>query len=79
MQQAVEKAINGARASGAEIPHTHDLTLLLDIIAQRKIRAPASVAQADWLTPWAVAARYGASAAPLDRGMAITVAHDAVD
>lgn len=41
--------------SGAEIPYTHDLGFLLDALAQRASTTPESVAQADWLTPWAVA------------------------
>jgi HEPN domain-containing protein len=79
-QQAVEKAIKAVLAeSGVEIPFTHDLSFLLDIVAERAIRAPQVVAEADWLTPWAVAARYGASDASLDRETAGTVAHAAVE
>ncbi len=78
-QQAVEKAIK-AVIVGAEvpIPYTHDLGFLLDVLAEHTIPAPASVADADWLTPWAVAARYGASDAALDREAAVLVADEAV-
>lgn len=41
------------------------------------IAAPDSVADADWLTPWAVAARHGASDAALDRETAVLVADKA--
>jgi HEPN domain-containing protein len=79
-QQAVEKAIKTVLvASGVEIPYTHDLSFLLDVVAERAISVPRSVAQADWLTPWAVAARYGASDAALDRETAVRDADDAVD
>jgi hypothetical protein len=36
------------------------------------------VADADWLTPWTVAARYGASDAALDREAAVLVADEAI-
>ena len=78
-QQAVEKAMKAALVqSGAEIPYTHDLGFLLDALAPRESTTPESVAQADWLTPWAVAARYGSSAGSLDRNAALAVAEDAV-
>lgn len=78
-QQAVEKAIKSVLvASGVEIPYTHDLGFLLDLATEHALRTPESVAQADWLTPWAVAARYGTSAASLDREGAVTVADEAV-
>ncbi|MGI8505804.1 MAG: HEPN domain-containing protein [Solirubrobacteraceae bacterium] len=67
-QQAVEKAIKAVLvANGVEIAYTHDLGLLLDVLAQHAIVTPDSVRRADWLTPWAVAARYGTSDASLDR------------
>jgi HEPN domain-containing protein len=76
-QQAVEKAIKAALvASGEEIPYTHDLGFPLDIVASCGLAPPDSVARADWLTSWAVAARYGASVASLDREAAIRVAND---
>lgn len=78
-QQAVEKAIKAILvASGVEIPRTHDLSFLLDILGEHAIAAPDSVSHAEWLTPWAVAARYGAADAPLNRNAAVTVADEAV-
>ena len=55
-----------------------DSTVLLDILAEHTISVPGSLADADWLTPWAVAARYGASDAALDREAAVVVADKAV-
>jgi HEPN domain-containing protein len=78
-QQAVEKAIKAVLvASGIEIPYTHDIAFLLDLAAHRADTMPDIVAQSDWLTPWAVAARYGAGDASLDRGASITVADAAI-
>src|ERR1700736_839268 len=78
-QQAVEKAMKAALvAAGMEIPYTHDLRFLLDIVAEHLTTTPDSVSQADWLTPWAVAARYGGADAALDREAAIRAADDAV-
>jgi HEPN domain-containing protein len=42
-QQTVEKAIKAVLvASGAEIPYTHDLSLLLDILATHDIKGTTS-------------------------------------
>ena len=74
-QQAVEKAIKASLvASGVEIPYSHDLGYLLDIVAQQVGDIPVSVADADWLTPWAVAARYGVTEGSLDRRAALATA-----
>jgi HEPN domain-containing protein len=79
-QQPVEKAIKAVLVpSGVDIPYTHDLSFLLDIVGQNSIGAPEAVVEADWLTPWAMAARYGASHVSLDRETAVAVAAEAVD
>jgi HEPN domain-containing protein len=79
-QQAVEKSIKAVLAtSGVEIPYTHDLSYLLEIVAEHVAAIPESVAQTRWLTPWAVAIRYGTADARLDRAAAVAVATDAVD
>jgi len=79
-QQAVEKSIKAVLAtSGVEIPHTRDLSFLLEIVAEQDVAIPKSVAQAQWLTPWAVAIRYGTAEARLDRAAAVAVAPDALD
>lgn len=49
-----------------------------DLLAEHTVSVPASLADADWLTPWAVAARYGASDAALDREAAEVGADNAV-
>jgi HEPN domain-containing protein len=78
-QQAVEKAIKAVLvALSLPIPYTHDLGFLLDMLAEHTAAVPDSVADADWLTPWAVAARYGATEAALDREAAVRAAGDAV-
>jgi HEPN domain-containing protein len=78
-QPAIEQAIKAALvASGSEIPYSHDLDYLLDIVAQEFDGVLEPVAEADWLTLWAVAARYGISAASLDRGAALVAANEAV-
>jgi HEPN domain-containing protein len=78
-EQAVEKALKAVLvACGIEIPYTHDLSFLLEILVDRAISVVDSVGGAAWLTPWAVAARYGMSPAALDRPAAVAVAADAV-
>ena len=47
-------------AAGGEVPYTHDLRFRLDIAVEHHVTLPSEVAESDWLTPWAVAARYGA-------------------
>lgn len=78
-QQAVEKAIKAVlAAAGVEIPFTHDLSFLLEAAAELGLSAPPPVAQADWLTPWAVAARYGAAVGVLERAAAVATADAAI-
>jgi HEPN domain-containing protein len=78
-QQAVEKSLKAVLVTeGREIPYTHDLGFLLDLLNDDLITPPAPIQQADSLTPWAVAVRYGASGAELDRQAALDVAGAAV-
>lgn len=78
-QQAVEKSIKAVLAAkGIEIPYTHDLGFLLDVTAGDDIEPPPLVAQSEWLTPWAVAARYGTTEARLDGDAALRAAVEAV-
>jgi HEPN domain-containing protein len=59
-QQAVEKALKAAIASrGQEFPFTHDLGLLLQLCQDAGLEVPADLAEADRLTPYAAAIRYG--------------------
>jgi HEPN domain-containing protein len=77
-QQAVEKAIKAVLAvSGVEIPFTHDLSFLVDLLREHQIEVPEVVGDAEWLTPWAVVARYGAAELSLDRELAVDVAREA--
>jgi HEPN domain-containing protein len=75
-QQAVEKSLKAVIITlSADLPFTHDLSFLLDILAEQTVSVPDPVAHSDWLTPWAVAARYGARAtASLDRSAALDAA-----
>lgn len=59
-QQAVEKALKAAIASREqEFPFTHDLGLLMQLCQDTGLNLPADLAEADRLTPYAAAVRYG--------------------
>lgn len=59
-QQAVEKALKAAISSrGLEFPFTHDLGLLMQLCEDAGFKLPAELAEADRLTPYAAAIRYG--------------------
>lgn len=59
-QQAVEKALKAAIASrDGDFPFTHDLGLLMQICEDAGLVLPAGLAEADRLTPYAAAVRYG--------------------
>jgi HEPN domain-containing protein len=59
-QQAVEKALKAAVASrDQEFPFTHDLGLLMQLCQDAGLELPADLAEADRLTPYAAAVRYG--------------------
>jgi HEPN domain-containing protein len=59
-QQAVEKALKAAIAShDLEFPFTHDLGLLMQLCEDAGLELPADLAEADRLTPYAAAVRYG--------------------
>jgi HEPN domain-containing protein len=59
-QQAVEKALKAAIASrGLEFPFTHDIGLLMQLCEDSGFELPANLAEADRLTPYAAAVRYG--------------------
>jgi HEPN domain-containing protein len=51
------KSILAMRA--IEIPRTHDLGYLLELISSLDLEIPEPVTSADWLTPWGVLFRYG--------------------
>lgn len=78
-QQAVEKAIKAVlTAHEIGFPRTHDLAFLIELTSAAGIAMAASVADGDWLTPWAVSTRYDDLDEPLDTDAAPTVAESAV-
>lgn len=59
-QQAVEKALKVAIASrDQDFPFTHDIGLLMQLCQDAGLELPADLAEADRLTPYAAAIRYG--------------------
>jgi HEPN domain-containing protein len=79
-QQAVEKALKAVLAQrGVTFPFTHNIGLLITLIEDAGILAPPFVADADLLTPYGVALRYGAkSPGTVDRRTALELAGAAV-
>jgi HEPN domain-containing protein len=54
-QQSVEKALKVALVlAGVELPYSHDLELLVDLVQGSGIELPADLTSPEWLTPWAV-------------------------
>lgn len=59
-QQAVEKALKAAIAShDLEFPFTHDLGVLMQLCEDAGFELPTDLTEADRLTPYAAALRYG--------------------
>jgi HEPN domain-containing protein len=59
LQQTVEKALKSVLANHAiEIPRTHDLGYLVELLSDIDLEIPEQVASSDWLTPWGVLFRY---------------------
>jgi HEPN domain-containing protein len=59
LQQAIEKALKATLAKQAiEIPRTHDLGYLIELLGNLEIEIPEPIASSDWLTPWGVLFRY---------------------
>jgi HEPN domain-containing protein len=79
-QQAVEKAFKAVLAArGATFPFTHNIGLLMTLVEDESILAPPSLADADLLTPYGVALRYGVkSPGTVDRRIALELAGAAV-
>jgi len=79
-QQAVEKATKAVLAfSQAPAPRTHDLAYLVELLATHGIEVPATIAEPEWLSPWAVTTRYDDLDDTLDRHAAIDAAQSAID
>jgi HEPN domain-containing protein len=59
-QQAVEKALKAAIASrDQDFPFAHDIGLLMQLCQDSGLKLPTDLAEADRLTPYAAAIRYG--------------------
>jgi len=59
-QQAVEKALKAAIANRDQgFPFTHDIGLLMQLCQDAGLKLPAGLTEADRLTPYAAAIRYG--------------------
>lgn len=68
LQQAIEKALKAILAQHEiEIPRTHDLGYLLELLGSLDVEIPHPVASSDWLTPWGVLFRYDTYSDTLDR------------
>ena len=67
-QQAAEKALKGVcLAQGKDIPKTHSLVHLMDILEASGIEIPKNVRDADILTQYAVQSRYPSILEEIDR------------
>jgi hypothetical protein len=76
-QQAVEKALKVALVlADSELPHTHDLELLVEQVKGAGTRVPDELSDTEWLTPWAAELRYDEPIA-LDRTAALAAAESA--
>jgi HEPN domain-containing protein len=80
LQQAVEKALKAALVEHAvEIPRTHDLGYLIEVLSEEKVEIPHVVSTSDWLTPWGVLFRYDDDPTiSLDRDKALEAATGAI-
>jgi hypothetical protein len=76
-QQAVEKALKVALVlADSELPHTHDLELLVEQVKGAGTKVPDELSGTEWLTPWAAELRYDEPIA-LDRTAALVAAESA--
>jgi HEPN domain-containing protein len=79
LQQAVEKALKSVLAAREiEIPRTHALGDLSDLVAEAGVEVPSAVASAAWLTPWAVDFRYEDETSDLDSDAGLEAATAAI-
>jgi HEPN domain-containing protein len=79
-QQAAEKALKAALASrGEDFPFTHNIAVLAQLCEDAQLTLPAALDGLDLLTPYGVAARYGAQVpGTVDRATAKQLASGAV-
>lgn len=79
-QQAAEKSMKAVlTAAQVATPRTHDLAFLIDLLVGQQVHMPTVLADADWLSPWAVTTRYDDVDELLDRSAALDVAQMAID
>jgi HEPN domain-containing protein len=79
LQQAIEKALKSILASrNREVPHTHNLGYLVELLGDEGIEVPKSLERPQWLTPWGVAFRYTTAADDLDADRALEAATAAI-
>jgi len=62
----------------SELPHTHDLELLVEQVKGAGTTVPDELSSTEWLTPWAAELRYDEPIA-FDRAAALTAAGSATD
>ena len=80
LQQAVEKALKSVLAArGGEVPHTHNLGFIVELLADKGIEVPDDLARPQWLTPWGVAFRYVTAAENLDTDRGLKAAAAAIE
>ena len=80
LQQAVEKALKSVLAERAiEIPRTHDLGYLVELLGNFEVEIPEAVTSSDWLTPWGVLFRYDSNPDTLDRDKGLEAATAAIE
>ncbi len=76
-QQTVEKALKVALVlADVELPYTHDLESLAELVRESATELPAEIQGTEWLTPWAADFRYDEAVA-LDRTAALAAAEHA--
>jgi HEPN domain-containing protein len=79
LQQAVEKALKSVLAERAiEIPRTHDLGYLMELLGSLDVEIPEAITSSDWLTPWGVLFRYDSNPDTLDRDKGLEAATAAI-
>jgi HEPN domain-containing protein len=79
LQQTVEKAMKSILAAGEiEIPYTHDLGELSELLTENDISIPPSLRKLDWLTPWGVTFRYDDPSISFDTDAGLTAATAAI-
>ena len=78
LQQATEKALKSIlAASGVEVPRTHDLEYLVEMLERAEFEVDEAIKTVGWLSAWGVTFRYE-DADDLDRDGALQAATAAV-